>query len=374
VTRKKKRPPHATPIAARLQPEPAPPVRSRALLAVVAAATLALSGAVVWRWVNADVPATSPGPAVDRSSRATPAPPGASLDGRHGADPGFLGVVLSGESVSVEPKADGRIVTLSVHAGDRVIRGAVIAELDRAVRDQDVRSARAAFADASSRFTRRAALAKGPDPAVTAEELDAARSQLAQERARLAAVSAALAETQVVAPFDGTVAEIYLAAGALAGPGRPVARVVSQGQLQVRFAMSEQGAGAIVAGTPIDIEIGSLGLRARGTVTGVNPEVDSSSRMIFAAARLDVPEDVARRLTTGLVARVRTAPIAPLEVTSIAAPFEGVAVRAPIPAPPPARLPPDPPVAENEAVESAMPAPRARVRRARPAAPAMPRW
>jgi multidrug efflux pump subunit AcrA (membrane-fusion protein) len=177
-----------------------------------------------------------------------------------------------------------------------------------------------------------------------------------------------------VAPFDGTVAEIYLAAGALAGPGRPVARVVSQGQLQVRFAMSEQGAGAIVAGTPIDVEIGSLGLRARGTVTGVNPEVDSSSRMIFAAARLDVPEDVARRLTTGLVARVRAAPIAPLEVTSIAAPFEGVAVRAPIPAPSPARLPPDPSVAENEAVESAMPAPRVRVRRPRPAAPAMPRW
>jgi multidrug efflux pump subunit AcrA (membrane-fusion protein) len=231
------------------------------------------------------------------------------------------------------------------------------------VRDQDVRSARAAFADASRRFARRAALATGLDPAVTAEELDAARSQLAQERARLAAVTSALAETQIAAPFEGTVAEIYLAPGALAGPGRPVARVVSQGQLQVRFAMPEQGAAAIVAGAPIDVEITSLGLLARGIVTGVNPEVDSSSRMIFAAARLDVPEGVARRLTTGLIVRVRSASGAP--------PFAASLER--VPGPPP-------PLTESIAEDSppaepvSSPAPRAPARRPRRSATAMPRW
>ena len=299
--------------------------------------------------------------------------PSTATDVRLRADPGFLGVVLSGESVAIEPKSEGRIMTLRVHAGDRVAQGAIIAELDRTVRDQDVRSARAALADASSRFARRAALARGPDPAVTAEELDTARSQLTQERARVAAVTAALPETQVVAPFEGTVAEIYLAPGALAGPGRAVARVVSQGQLQVRFAMPEQGAAAVVSGVPIDVEIGSLGLRARGTVTGVNPEVDASSRMIFAAARLDVADDVARRLTTGLVARVRPAPITPLEAPPFAASLERAPLRALAP-------PPDPPAPPSVAEENAQApselssAPRVRARRPRGSASAMSRW
>jgi RND family efflux transporter MFP subunit len=370
--RKKNRPPRGTPTrAATPVPPPVEPPRSWVRVCiVVAAATIVLLGAAVWGWDHGDPPAVAPGPAVARQAQAAAAVPRVTTDGRRGGDPGFLGVVLSGESVAIEPKAEGRILAVLVHAGDHVAQGAIIAQLDRSVRDQDVRSARAAFADASSRFARRAALATGPDPAVTAEELDAARSQLAQERARLAAVTAALAETQIAAPFEGTVAEIYLAPGALAGPGRPVARVVSQGQLQVRFAMPEQGAAPVVAGAPIDVEITSLGLLARGIVTGVNPEVDSSSRMIFAAARLDVPEAVARRLTTGLVARVRSASGAPPFAASLERLSPSPSPRPPPPSPPPESVAQDTPPAEP----ASSPAPRAHARRPRGSAPAMPRW
>jgi RND family efflux transporter MFP subunit len=294
--------------------------------------------------------------------------------------PGFLGVIVAGESVAIEPKTEGRVEQLLVVAGEQVTRGRAIARLDRAVREEDLRSARAVADEAGRRFARRAALARGRDPAVTAEEVDAARSQLAQERARLAAVSAALAETEVVAPFDGTIVEVYLAPGALAGPGRPIVRLVGQSQPQVRFAIPDEAVAPVLPGAPVDVAIGALGLVAAGKVTGVNPEVDTSSRMIHASARLDVADDVVRRLTTGLIARVRLS-------SGVASPGrDGVTLPPPAPVPavsaqtaahePAESAAPD--LAETS-VPAAVPAPAAAqdpqpVRRARRSPGAMPRW
>lgn len=377
--REKAKPNRTTPGRPAAVPSPAPPVpvwspprwTRRAVPAAAALGFLAVNLGL-WQWSRAREQSFAAGTPIPAA-----APPGAELRAARvpAADPGFLGVVLSGETVSLEPKAEGRVVQILVKCGAHVTRGTPIAQLERAGREQDLGSARAAFDDAARRFARRAAVAQGPDPAVTAEELDAARSQLAQERARLASATAALDETQVVAPFDATVVELYLAPGALAGPGRPVARLTSKGELRVRFAMPEAGARPLVPGTPVDVKIGSLALEVKGIVTGVNPEVDVASQMIYAVARLQAAPDVAPRLTTGLVARISATPGAQLVTVSVD--------RADVP-------PLAPGLAETTgepAAGSAPPAPggsvatdapsdpaRPRSRRGRGASAVMPRW
>jgi multidrug resistance efflux pump len=110
----------------------------------------------------------------------------------------------------------------------------------------------------------------------------------------------------VTAPFEGIIAERYLSPGALAGPGRPVARLVGHDEPRVRFAIPEDRAGAVAVGATVEVKIAPAGLLARGRVTGVSPDVDASSRMVFAAASLEPHPGPA--LGTGLLARVFLAP------------------------------------------------------------------
>jgi RND family efflux transporter MFP subunit len=259
-----------------------------ALLAVLAAACDTRPDD---RAAAALVPVAAP-PAAPR-----PAPPPAA---------GFVGVIVAGEWVEVEPKVDGRVQVVLVKPGDRVARGALLARLDVAASVHELAIARAALAEASRRFARRRRLVRGASGAVTAEELDAARRELLQERARVLKLQAARAEANVTAPFAGTVIERYLSPGALAGPGRPVLRLLGQGEPRVRFAIPEEQAAAITQGSAVTVLVGPGALPVRGRVTGVSPEVDASSRMVFAAATLEAGS--ALPLSTGLSARVFAAP------------------------------------------------------------------
>jgi RND family efflux transporter MFP subunit len=219
-------------------------------------------------------------------------------------DPGFVGVVVTGEWVEVEARVEGRVQELLVRPGDRVAKGAPLARLDVTSTLHELAIARAALVEARRRYSRRRRLARGPSGAISAEEVDTARRELLQERARVQKLETARAEATVAAPFAGTVMERHLAAGALAGPGRPILRLLGEGEPQVRFAVPEEQAAAITAGARVEVRVGPRRLTVRGRVVGVAPEVDSSSRMVFASAALEQTSPPPQPLSTGLIARV----------------------------------------------------------------------
>ncbi len=202
-------------------------------------------------------------------------------------DPGFIGVVVAGESVEVEPKVEGRIEEIFVKPGDEVEAGAGLVRLDVQASQHSLAIAKAALDEASRRLSRRVRLARTRPGAITAEEIDGARREVLQERARVAQLTEARGEATVRAPFAGTIVERYLAVGALAGPQRPVVRLVGRGEPRVRFAIPEDRAGAVAVGTRVEVRLedGARVLSAR--VSGVSPEIDAASRMVFAAAMLE---------------------------------------------------------------------------------------
>jgi RND family efflux transporter MFP subunit len=214
---------------------------------------------------------------------ASPARPAPDRQPRHA---GFVGVVLSGESVDIEPRSEGRIDEVLVKPGDRVLRGAPIARLDVRAMAHQLAIARAALAGASHRYARRR-LAARVSEALTAEELDTARLEVAQERAKVAILTEAIKEAMVPAPFEGTVAERYLSPGALAGPGKPIVRLLGAGPPRIRFAVPEEHAGAVSVGAPITVEVGQS--QVRGAISDLNPEVDVSAGMLYGTAMLEDP-------------------------------------------------------------------------------------
>ncbi len=250
--------------------------------------------------------------AANPPAKPTPAalaPPRTSSELLPPKDDSFIGVVLAGDSVKIEPEATGRIAQIFVKPGDEVVRGAPIAQLDVHAVKSELMVARASAAEAARRLTRRARLVSGGIAAITPEELDNARFDAAREQAKAASLARAVSEARVVAPFDGTVTELYAGLGAMTGPGRPIVRLLGKGAPRVRFAVPEEKAAMVRSGMPVSIDVPGNGPRSRGTVLSITGEVDNASGMVYAMATINVSSDSDAQFTkSGLVVRVLPQP------------------------------------------------------------------
>jgi RND family efflux transporter MFP subunit len=221
-------------------------------------------------------------------------------------DPGFVGVVVAGEWTDLEPRVEGRIQALLVKPGDRVEAGTVVARLDDQTTEIELGAARAAWREARGRYLRRRKLARRNVGVVAQEELDSIHKEMLEARARMARLQRAREEATVAAPFGGSVIEAYLAAGALAGPGRPVVRLAARSEPRVRFAVPQESGDLLLLEAPLIVELARPHASLRARVSGVSPDVDDASGMIFATATLERSGPVGHLhpLATGMLARV----------------------------------------------------------------------
>src|SRR5437868_6966566 len=129
-------------------------MRMRSLLVTFMMAGLAFA---VWKFTRhadakkraAQIQALGPdAPELTRAPEPAPSP----------KDPGLLGVVLTGETVEVASKGEGRLEAVFVKPGDHVKRGDAIAQLDIHTQQEDLRMAEAQLREAHGRYARRAPL------------------------------------------------------------------------------------------------------------------------------------------------------------------------------------------------------------------------
>jgi RND family efflux transporter MFP subunit len=213
----------------------------------------------------------------------------------------FLGVVLSGETVDVAPKIDGRLQAVRVKPGDHVQKGGVVAELDTRAARQALALAQASLVDARERLKRRSGLAEG---VLSIEEISNARVMVLDKKSRVDELQALVTDAKLRAPFDGVVAQRYVDAGAMAGPTRPVVRLLGSRDARVRFAVTEESAGRITAGMRAWLTVRAFDRPLPLRVESVAPEVDTAARVIFAVARVEAPAPILRKLSDGMVGRV----------------------------------------------------------------------
>lgn len=232
--------------------------------------------------------------------------------------PEFVGVLTTGYSVDVTPKLEGKVEAVFVHAGDRVQAGASLALVDLHKTEQDIAIAKADLAaayadlrDAEQKWRRRIPLGGS---AISREELESAHAQAQTARARVASKQAslqqlnlAMRDAQLRAPFTGVIAARYVDPGAVAGPGRPVLRLIGEGDPQVRFAVPAEFAHELPPGRTLRVVVSSPAAVLAGVVARVAPEIDTGSHMVFAVGKVQIPAEMASRLSSGIVARVSVA-------------------------------------------------------------------
>ncbi|AKF86440.1 RND family efflux transporter, MFP subunit [Myxococcus fulvus] len=241
---------------------------------------------------------------------------------------GWLGVLIAEESVDVAARQDGRVESVKVQVGVMVRQGDALVQMDArdlreelAIAEAELLSLRAelevtllAHARAEERLKRRDSPEQLRLMAISEEEIstaryearmelaksDVARAKVQEQEVRVAQLRQKVAESTLRAPFDGVVAGRFVHPSSLVKAGAPLVHLLRQGKLQVRFARPAHEPGALQVGQVVRVDVAERGLTLRGRVTQVAPEVDVATRMVFALADLERPEDSSALMGTAV--------------------------------------------------------------------------
>ncbi len=295
----------------------------RALTGTRAAAAL-LGSAILAACADPMKQPTEAAPAISAPAASEPTPPAPSQGQL------LLGVVLAREAVELSAPFEGRLARISVQPGDRVKAGAVMGsmaleplrneeQMAQALLEQAQAELRRAELEARAATERVQRYEKSPPGTFSTDELSeaqyqekiattqvaAVRARIRERQAALGQIRQRLSEAEILAPFDCIVAVRYLDPGARVQAGMPVLRLLQASEFRVRFALPEARSGKATPGLPVDVLLPALGQTFLGQIESIAPEVDTASRMVFALATLQSPNDAVR---AGMAARVSLEP------------------------------------------------------------------
>ena len=182
------------------------------------------------------------------------------------------GTVAAADHATISTRTPAAVERVFVREGSRVESGAVLVRLaDRDVRAQ-LEAARIALAAAQANERRvRGLVESGYAPAA---QLDPLVAQRAQAEGQVASLQAALAYSEVRAPFAGVVLAKRVSAGDLVGPGQPMIELAGAG-LEVVAAVSEGEARAAEPGMELPFTAGEV--RGVARVFALSPGSDAVS-------------------------------------------------------------------------------------------------
>ncbi|MDP1774301.1 MAG: efflux RND transporter periplasmic adaptor subunit [Methylobacter sp.] len=200
------------------------------------------------------------------------------------------GTVKSRTVANIAPRMTARIIEIKVNAGDKVKKGDVIARLDeRDIKAQE-NAALAALAGANAQANRAQADEQRTrslysKEAATRENFDAvvasakeAKAGANQAASAVTEVRSHLADTLLLAPFDGVVVKRLQEPGDMGLPGVPVATLQTPQGLRLEVDVPSTCAGRYSIGMDVTVRIDTLGLTTRAQIDEISPEVDPQTR------------------------------------------------------------------------------------------------
>jgi RND family efflux transporter MFP subunit len=121
------------------------------------------------------------------------------------------------------------------------------------------------------------------------EEIRNRQALLSQRRTELSLARQALADTVVVAPFDGLVQEKHASVGEYLGAAAPVVTIVRVNPLRFRGEVPERDAATVRAGQPVRVTVeGDKGLYA-GRIVRLSPTINQQNRVLVVEAEITNP-------------------------------------------------------------------------------------
>ena len=240
-----------------------------------------------------------------------------------------VGNLIGESTVSVAPRAAGRVQEVYVRLGDRVTRGQRIARIEDFELREQIKQAEAAQEVSQATIRQREAevsLAKGnvernrnlyelkllPKQTLDDTEsryqssqagLDLSRAQANQSKARLDELQINLANTIVTSPVNGFIARRAVDPGASVGQNAPVVDVVDISRVRLVANVVEKDLNQLQTGDTTRVQVDAYpGETFTGRIARVSPVLDPATRTSPIEIEIPNPDF---RLKPGMYARVR---------------------------------------------------------------------
>ncbi len=242
------------------------------------------------------------------------------------------GDVEAGRSVRIFSQVPDRLTEVPVDVGSRVRAGQVLARVrDESLRagldqiEANLRAARNSLANLRDEMVRARNLHEVGSVSTQALEsletrVKGAEAQVEQLEAARQQAMVGLSSATITAPFAGIVAERYLEAGDVAGPGLPVFRLVDMREVRILTDIPQERLGRVTEGLSVRVTVSSFpGEVFEGRVDQVAPVLNRMTRMAAAEIRVPNPDE---RLRPGMFAQVAIVEAA--EQDAVLVPLEAV--------------------------------------------------
>lgn len=232
-----------------------------------------------------------------------------------------IGTANAAQGVDLTVEAAGIVREIQFAANDAVEAGQVLVRLDDQVQAADLEAARTQLVLERTNLARQQELqSRGVASNVS---LDQARAGFDAAEAQIARATAIIEQRRLTAPFAGTIGLPRVDIGQYVSPGTTIATLQDLDTMRVDFSLPEQSLPDIFIGQTLHVGIEGAERAFDGEITGIDPRVDPSSRMVavrgtianpqsaltpgqFVRLHIDLPEE------TGVVAVPQTAVISSL--------------------------------------------------------------
>ena len=205
---------------------------------------------------------------------------------------GYIGRLEAGRETAAAFERGGLVLEIGYDEGDAVKKGDVLARLDTARLEANRRELQAQRQE----FTAQRDLARltlerqntlqsrGWSPE---QRYDEARFSVSRLNAAIARVDAAIdalevdfKKSEILTPFDGTVAARHLDEGAVVAAGTTVLEIIESGSPQARIGIAPEAAGGLKVGNIYRITAGDRQLEA--TLRAMRVDLEAGSRTVTA--------------------------------------------------------------------------------------------
>lgn len=247
-----------------------------------------------------------------------------------------IGSLAAIDQATLSVKAPGRLLSLSVDLGSRVRQGELVAQIEPTDYELKLRTAEALLAQARARLGLPLAGSDDtvkPDETSTVRQAKAAvlesqkqrdrirelarrgispqselevaeanydiafnrhlealedirqrQAQLQQRRVEVEIARQQLADTRIIAPFDGMVQERKASPGEFLNVAAPVVTLVKVDPLRLRVEVPERSAPGVRAGQSVRLTVEGDTNRHAGVITRLSPAITEHSRILFVEA------------------------------------------------------------------------------------------
>lgn len=212
------------------------------------------------------------------------------------------GITQSAETTRLSFEVSGVIERVSANLGDTINKGDVLATIDSKVYELAVKQRRGSLSEVLARLEeskrdlqRKQQLAASG--AVSEAELDVAQTQLNSlrdqvdiARAQLDIALEELADTKLIAPFGGRVAERFIEPSQRVTPAQPVFAVEGETGIEVSVAVPENLVNKIQPGDTVSVTVFALkNQHLTGRVFEIGSRAQSANAFPVTVKLLDIP-------------------------------------------------------------------------------------